>query len=252
MIHSGLVSVTFTRLSPEEVVRLVTLAGLEAIEWHGLAHVPHGDTDAARRVARLTIDAGLRVAAYGSYYHVGEPNGFRFDQVVETAALLGAPTIRVWAGHRPSAQADGTYREKVVSESRQLADMAAAEGMTISYEYHGDSLTDTDASALQLLREVNHPAVRSYWQPHLNDTPEQLLTGLRDVLPWLSNVHVFHWHPGTERKPLAEGADQWMQYLRTVSAGGGDHSAMIEFVMHDSTDTFLQDAVTLKTWLSSI
>lgn len=49
--------------------------------------------------------AGLRVVAYGSYYHVGcqgqegIPN---FEDVLETALELGAPLIRVWAGNTGS------------------------------------------------------------------------------------------------------------------------------------------------------
>jgi sugar phosphate isomerase/epimerase len=252
-IHGGLVSVTFRQLKPREVLRLIGQAGLETVEWHGEAHVPHGDLKTAREVTRMTSDAGVRVAAYGSYYRVGQQHdAFTFEQVVETASVLGAPTIRVWAGNRGSAEADEAYRASVVFETRRIADLAGAAGMTVSYEWHGSTLTDTDASALQLLSEVANPAVRSYWQPREGGMPEHCLEGLHKVLPWLTNVHVFHWMSRNERRPLAEGKAAWEEYLRVLASDRRDHCAMIEFVVNDSPDQFLVDAATLKAWLSTI
>ena len=42
MIYPGLVSVTFRKLSPEEIVQLVVSSGLKGIEWGGDIHLPHG------------------------------------------------------------------------------------------------------------------------------------------------------------------------------------------------------------------
>ncbi|HEY3342889.1 MAG TPA: TIM barrel protein, partial [Anaerolineae bacterium] len=193
MIYGGLVSVTFRKLQPEEIVRLVRQSGLETIEWGGDVHVPHGDLQTARQVAQMTRAEGLRVSAYGSYYHVAEQHSYTFQDVIETSAQLGAPTIRVWAGARGSAVADDAYRAKVVADSRRIAQMAMAVGMTISFEFHSNTLTDTNASALWLLREVSHPAVRCYWQPNVGATQAYCLAGLHDVLPWLTSVHVYRW-----------------------------------------------------------
>ncbi len=251
MIHSGLVSVTFRKLKPEEIVRLVRQGGLEAIEWGGDVHVPHGNLQVAQQVARMTKDEGLRVAAYGSYYHVAEQHPYTFQDVVDTAAQLGAPTIRVWAGARGSAVADDAYRAQVVADTRRIAGLAMTAGMTLSFEFHSSTLTDTNASALWLLREANHPAVRCYWQPNVGATQAYCLAGLHDVLPWLTNVHVYRWYPAQERWPLADGALDWQEYLKPIAAASGDHDALIEFVKDDAPEQFLQDAATLKTWLAA-
>ena len=73
MFLPGLVSITFRQLSVAETIALVTQAGLAAVEWGGDIHAPHGDEAQARAIARMGADAGLRVAAYGSYYRVGHP-----------------------------------------------------------------------------------------------------------------------------------------------------------------------------------
>ena len=52
--------------------------------------MPHGNLVRAREVRQLTLDAGLTVAAYGSYYKVNksETDGLRFATVLETAVAV--------------------------------------------------------------------------------------------------------------------------------------------------------------------
>jgi len=251
MIRSGLVSITFRQLAPPAIVALVAQAGLDAIEWGGDVHAPHGDVAQARLVRQMTEEAGLAVAAYGSYYRVGH-NDVPFADVLESAVALGAPTIRVWAGKAGSAQADEAYRAQVIEDSRVIGDLAQGAGITVAYEYHGNTLTDTRESALRLLETVDHPNLKTYWQPPGGATLETNLAGLREILPWLVNVHVFSWRDvdgQRERMPLAAQADDWAQYLAQVATTGREHYAMLEFVRDDDPQHFLTDAETLKQWL---
>jgi len=249
---AGLVSVTFRRLSPDEIIGLVSRAGLRAIEWGGDVHVSPGDMTTARRVYGMMCDSGLATAAYGSYYRVGqsEQAGLPFERVLDTALALGAPTIRVWAGTKGSAQANAADYEMVVRESRRVGDMARSAKVTVSYEYHGGTLTDTNASARTLVATVNHPNVRAYWQPPNGGDVEYCLEGLAGILPWLTNVHVFHWWPtAKDRRGLHEGQDRWIRYLRLVARDGRTHGVLLEFVRDDDPQAFLKDAQTLRNWL---
>ncbi|MGQ9904673.1 MAG: sugar phosphate isomerase/epimerase family protein, partial [Anaerolineae bacterium] len=250
MIDPGLVSVTFRKLSPREIVDLAQQAGLVGIEWGGDVHVPHGDLNRAREVAAMTQDAGLRVMAYGSYYRVGQRQGVSFKSVLDTARALGAPVIRVWAGDQPSAQADAAHWGRIIAESRRIGDLAAEAGLRVVFEFHGGTLTDTNESARQLIEQVDHPAVGMYWQPVVGHSIDYNLAGLRAMLPWLVNVHVFHWGPTTQdRHPLADGESEWRRYLAVLSASSRLHGALLEFVPGDAPETFLRDAATLKDWL---
>jgi 3-dehydroshikimate dehydratase len=251
MIHPGLVSITFRKLPPREIVYLVGQAGLTGIEWGGDVHVPPGDLRQARRVRHMTREAGLEVASYGSYYRVGVDGMGPFEPIVDTAVELGAPVVRVWAGDRASADADAAYRARVIHESRRVADLAGRAGVAVAYEFHPRTLTDTDESARALLQDVAHGNVGSYWQPPPGASVPDHLAGLEAVLPWLRNLHVFTWHGVTgERLPLADGEGGWMQYLRQAASTGRDHYALIEFVRGDAPEPFLRDAATLRGWLS--
>jgi len=253
MISPGLVSITFRALSPAEIVALVRQAGLRGIEWGGDIHVPHGNVARAREVRALTQKAGLTLAAYGSYYRAAasEAAGLSFASVLESAIALGAPVIRVWAGPVGSASASPDLRGQVTADLRRIAALAATARIGVSLEFHNGTLTDTGPSTLQLLADVNHPNLSTYWQPPLEQDTAAGLHDLRGLLPWLSHVHVYHWRPGsTDRLPLANGVDRWRSFLDLALTAPGDRYAMLEFVEGDAPANFLRDAATLKSWLN--
>ena len=255
MIHSGLVSITFRQLSPQEIVTLVAEAGLEGIEWGGDVHVPHGEPATAREVARITRDAGLAVAAYGSYYRVGHDEPAPFEAVLDTAAELGAPLVRVWAGKVASEEADEAHWNNVVAESRRIADLAARRDVVVAYEFHSGTLTDTNDSARRLLETAAHDNVKTYWQPPPAHCPQMCVAGIRAVAPWLAHVHVYAWNwdgKNYTRLPMSEGAENWAGYLREIGAVDGVRFAMIEFVKDDEPANFLADAATLRNWLAEL
>ena len=252
MIHTGLVSITFRQLEPRHIVDLVRQAGLDAIEWGGDVHVPHGDDIRARTVRQMTLDAGIRMPSYGSYYRVGHGEPIAFEAIVETAVALGSPLIRVWAGKQGSGEAGEAYWDKVVDDSQRIAGLAEQAGHSIAYEFHSNTLTDTYASAQKLLERVDHPAVKTYWQEPRGQTVAENLAGIDDLLPWLTNIHVNNSRPTgggrPDRLPLAAGAEAWEQYLEKIASTDRTHHAMIEFVRDDAPEQFLADAETLKKW----
>jgi 3-dehydroshikimate dehydratase len=254
MLILGLVSVTFRQLTPQEIIALVAEAQLNVIEWGGDIHVPHGDTKQAETVARWTKDTGLSVAAYGSYYRLATPDQTPFERVVATAVALGAPTIRVWAGTKSSADADETYRQQVYAEAYQIADIAQQHSISVSFEFHDGTLTDTADSALALMEAAQHPNLAMYWQPPHRISHEKRRESLETLLPYVTNVHVFQWHPNHPqpqvRYPLADGAADWQPYLESLRTSGRNHALMIEFVRDDNPDNFREDAKTLLNWLA--
>ncbi len=255
MIHPGSVSVTFRKLPPAEIVSLVRVAGLTGIEWGGDVHVPHGDLARAREVRKLTEENGLRVAAYGSYYRAGfsESGGLAFDQVLATARELGAPTIRVWPGVKGSAEVNQAERRSVGDDLERIAGLAARAGISVSTEFHGGTLTDTNESAVRLLAEVTHPNLFTYWQPHNGEATDECLAGLRSVRARMSNLHVFHWWPtSADRHPLADGSARWSAFFAECAPVAEDRFALMEFVPGDTPEAFLRDAQTLKALLANL
>lgn len=253
-MKAGLCSITFRKLSVDEIVALTAQAGLAGIEWGGDVHVPHGDLAAARAARDRTRDAGLQVSSYGSYYRAGESEqeGLAFGRVLDSARELGAPCIRVWAGRKGSADAGSTYREGVISDLQRIGTEAAAANVRVALEWHGGSLTDRLDSTVRLMEEVQHSNVWLYWQPATGIDEAARLAGLTQVLLRVANVHVFHWRPtpgGQDRRPLVEGAAVWQKYLGFLEKDGADRWCLLEFVSGDLPTQFLEDARALRAWL---
>jgi len=251
-IKSGLVSVSFRKLNPPQVVQLCKKASLRGIEWGGDLHVPHGDFEMARRVGQLTRDSGLEVAAYGSYYRVGasERDGLPFEKVLETAIHLQAPQIRVWAGVKASDAADQAYVNWVIEESLRIAGLAQQAGIKVAYEYHADTLTDSLLSTVTLNEKARHPNLFFNWQPANGKAVSYNLQTLNVVLPRLQYIHVFHWWPDASvRHPLKTGEKDWQEYIEVLRKDDTERYALLEFVKDDEPEQLLRDAAVLSSWL---
>ena len=256
MIKCGLCSITLRQMSVDEIISLVSHAGLEGIEWGGDVHVPHGSFHLARQVRDKTLSSGLTPVAYGSYYRVGvsEDEGLSFESVLQTAVALGVPTIRVWAGNKGSAQAGIDLIERIVADTHRIGKMAQQAGVTVAFEYHGGTLTDTRESAVIFADQVKHDAIKFYWQPRPNATASESLDEIHGILDHLCNIHVFHWTRSANtiiRHSLQEGFDVWSEYFKLISSDGQDHYALLEFVEEDKPSNVLRDAMVLRQIVSS-
>jgi len=249
-------SVTFREKTAEEIIALAVEAGLDGIEWGADRHVLPGELKNAERVGRLTRAAGLEVSSYGSYYLAFDKPGdplADFGPVIDTAVALGAPVIRIWAG---SFFIENTpdYFQTVVVQSRKLAAAAEKRGIKVAYEFHPNTFSETLDGALELLWEVGHPNLYSYWQPPNDTTLEQRLEQIAILKNRLLYLHVFQWEdalaPPYVRQPLAEGSKEWNACLAAADEPGAERYALLEFVRDDNPELFLQDAATLKSWLS--
>ncbi|WP_217651739.1 sugar phosphate isomerase/epimerase family protein [Mangrovactinospora gilvigrisea] len=266
---------TFRELDVPTVVGLTADAGLRAVEWGGDVHVPVGDLAAAGRARALCAEKGVDVASYGSYWRAGDVAGFA--AVVRTAAELGAPGIRVWAGEKGSAESSPVERAAVAAALAGGADLAAEHGITVSLEFHRNTLTDTLASARALLDEAAalRPGAElplcSYWQPDWWTAPTGIgpadaVAELAALGERLTTVHVFSWATDGARLPLAEREELWRAVFRALHAEGAHaggapadgahaggaargHYALMEFVAGGDAEVFRKDAATLLGWL---
>ena len=239
----GLVSVSFRQLPPEEIVRLCVECGLKAVEWGGDIHVPHGDCAAAEKVSRLTAAAGLRTAAYGSYYRCGVSAPEEFAQVVACARILQAPLIRVWAGNKGSVECAPQQRRAVAADLKRCVEQAGESGIRVGMEFHCGTLTDSLDSCLELLDGC--PGLYSGWQPAVGREPELCREEIRRLGGRLSTVHAFQWRQA-KRLPFADGTPVWRSYLAELAKLEKPLDILLEFVRNDSPEQLREDAPVLR------
>jgi sugar phosphate isomerase/epimerase len=257
MIKSGLVSVSFRKLNIDKILEMCKKAQIDCIEWGGDIHVPHGNIALAEKVARMSNDAGIEIAAYGSYYFAGHSESakevpVKFEAVLDSALALGTKTIRVWAGKTvKSSEISDDSRKIIVDDLLRIGQMAAKHGIEVSMEFHNGTLTDTNESAFKLKNELPLDSnVNFYWQPPLAYNDQQCIEGIKGLQPRISNIHVFQWNRnedgGLVKNLLETGKKRWVGFLTEINKDGKNHNAMLEFFLDDSEENFYKDSAVLK------
>ncbi len=251
-MKTSLTSITFRKKSIEEIIALVRSAELDAIEWGGDVHVAPGDAAAAEKARRLTRENGLEISAYGSYYRCKPDEDF--TPVLESALRLETPVIRVWAGAGFAYSCDCPPEERA-RITQKLADnvrQAKEAGCIVATEYHGNTLTDTFDSTVQLLQDI--PDLYTYWQPRTRPplSVQQNAAELEKLGKRVVNLHVFYWDENCVRHSLEGGAENLLTYMRVAQKHCDAKYAAIEFVKDELDAQFFDDAKVLKSLVQNL
>ena len=244
-MKTGLTSVSFRKMSVDEVIELAARSGVDGIEWGSDVHVPQTDIEYAKRVADKTRAAGLEVISYGSYFFLGA--GTDFAPYIEAAKALGTDTIRIWGGKKEKWELTDAEYAELVAEMKSIGKMAEKSGVIVSLEYHQHSITATAEDAVAFIKDVNLPSVRLYWQSIIQRSFEDNLADIDIVAPYLTNVHVFNYVEGKQELLSYEGgADRWAAYAEKISKIPGERAFMTEFCKGGLAESFLADAAVLN------
>ena len=242
MIKLGLVSVTFCKLSIEEVVRIAVAAGIDGIEWS--AKGEHAvSIENIDKITALSEENGLDIFSFGSYCYMNEWE--ECERALQMAVRLGAPVIRVWAGWKKlSDWTEESYTE-LVENTRKMADKAAEYGITVAFEYHRKTLTETAESAVRLIKAVDRENVKLYWQNSAAFTYEENQQNLTTVTPHLAGVfHLGNGRGGQGPQLIEEIRKEIEGYYHPFI--NTDYKVMMEFVKDGLEESFYSDINVLR------
>ena len=108
-----------------------------------------------------TFRQGLDISgtAIGNDFCV--PEGARRDRELEItrrwidyAAVIGAPAIRIFAGHVPEGESEDSARERCVSAINEMVAYASTKGVILGLENHG-GITATPQQMLAIIEQVD-------------------------------------------------------------------------------------------------
>ena len=237
----GLVSVSFRGHSPEEIITAAAGAGLSCIEWGSDVHAPWDEPARLEKIVRLQEEYGISCCSYGTYFRLGVTPMSELPGYIGAAKRLGTTVLRLWCGNKKDAEYTPRERDLLFANCREAAALAEREGVTLCLECHRKTYTETAEGALALMQAVNSPAFRMYWQPNQFRTPEENLSYLRQLCPYITHIHVFQWKE-KDRFPLETGLLEWKTYLREVN---GDHTLLLEFMPDDEISSLNREAAAL-------
>ncbi len=236
---TGFNSVTFRKKTIEEILVLAEKTKSECIEWTGDVHVT--DVSIARQTAKKCDDLGIAHSSYGSYYRTAHTDRSELERYLEICSALQADTLRIWAGHKSSAQYSQDEMKAVAECIAKDEELAAKYGITLAFEFHPNTLTDSGKAALQLLALCN--STRTYWQPRYLGKDEE---NLACVAHLAKNVHLFYWDLlGARRCLLEKGEQKLAGFIDTLKNNGFGGNYYLEFCKNDDEDCFCRDMKTL-------
>ena len=168
-----------------------------------------------------------------------------FSPVLDAAQALGTKVIRIWCGGGDSDKADDALFEQAARRTQDLADLAAEHGMILAFEFHRGGLTDTAPTAIRLLQIIDRPNVKTYYQVYDRGGAIAPQEELRQLLPYLQNVHCHHSVDGN-RCLVEEGRELWTGLMDVLKENDHDAFVLIEFTLDNTPDNFLRDAAALR------
>ena len=242
MENTGLVSVSFRGLTPEQVASAAKDAGLPFVEWGSDVHAPWEMAEKLKEVCRAQKAYGLRCCSYGTYFRLAVTPMEELPGYIRAAKILGTDILRLWCGTKKREDCTEEDRAYLLDQCRQAAAIAEREGVTLCLECHRNSYTETKEGALDVMQAVDSPAFRMYWQPNQWRTIEENVEYARLLKDYITHIHVFQWKEKL-RFPLREGLSEWKTYLKELP---GEHMLLLEFMPDDDVASLPEEARALR------
>ncbi len=241
MYKLGLVSVSFREHSPEEILSEMKKCSLEYIEWGSDIHAPAGDKKRVEELILLQQKYNIKTSSYGTYFRAGVNKNKEIYPYIETAKMLGTNFLRIWCGNKGSAVYTQDEKDALFTSLKELDKIAREEKVTLSFECHNGTYTDSVVCALELMEKVSEGGLRMYWQPNQYKSIEENFEYAEKIAPYTDIIHIFNWR-GDDRFSLCDGVEVWKKYLEKFDS---DKTLLLEFMPDDRLNSLGCEAKTL-------
>ncbi len=237
----GLVSISFRKHSPEEILAAMKKCGLDFIEWGSDVHAPKDDYANLDRIVKLQKEYGIVCSSYGTYFRLGVTPTDELEGYLKAAKRLGTNIVRLWCGDKDSEKHSVEERNALFDRCREAAKIAEAEDVILCMECHNNTYTNTKESALELMQAVASKHFQMYWQPNQYRTVKENILSAKLLKDYTYHLHVFNWE-GNIKYPLAEGKETWKKYLACF----GGNTLLLEFMPDNELFSLITEANALK------
>ena len=133
-------------------------------------------------------------------------------------------------------------RSELLSLCRKAADIARANGVILCMECHKKTFTEVPEDAVTLMKAVNSPHFRMYWQPFQWQSVHENLENAKKIAPYSEHIHVFNWKDD-QKLPLAEAIPVWQDYLRALPPS---RTLLLEFMPKGTLQELAREAAALR------
>lgn len=238
----GLVSVSFRPFAPEEILKAMANTGLTCIEWGSDVHAPYNNIEKLNQIVSLQKQYGITCCSYGTYFRLGETPIEELPGYIAAAKILGTDILRLWCGTKSGNKMTAEEKADLLDQCRKAAAIAAEQNVILCMECHRSTLTENCDDAVALMKAVDSPYFRMYWQPFQWQNTEENLINAEKIAPFAKHIHVFNWTE-TEKFPLSLAIEPWRNYLTRFT---GERALLLEFMPKGTLEELTAEAEALR------
>lgn len=233
----GLCTIAFSELPLEEALDLAAECRFDGVEiWGKEPHIPDEYHQGyVRSVSSMARERGLEIISFGSYVDpLMEDYRRHWDTAFRITEDLEAKTMRVWSRGGASKDTTPADKAKIISRLRDMSIEAEERGITLATEMHGNNFTDTAATILELLTAVDHPNLKTYYQPIFAPDSDDPCDAARMIGQYVVNVHAQNVKLTADGKTsscgVADGIVDYAKVVEILKSKGFDGCLEVEFV----------------------
>ena len=215
----GLVSVSFRKHSPKEILDAMKEVNLSFIEWGSDIHAPFDDTEKLCEIAEMQKEYSVKCSSYGTYFRLGETPIEDLKRYINAAKILGTDILRLWCASKSGSNMTSEERETLLNLCRKAAVIAERDNVKLFMECHKNTFTENPDDSIWLMKSVNSPSFRMYWQPFQWQSTDENIANAKKIAPFAEHIHVFNWIED-KKLPLSEGIEKWQEYLKDIYSHG--------------------------------
>jgi sugar phosphate isomerase/epimerase len=213
------------KLTLEDFVRDCAAMGLEGTELTSYYFPKDLTTDYLRNLKKLCFALGLDVSGTAVGNDFGHPPGEKRDEQialvkkwVDYAEILGAPVIRVFAGHAKAGASPEESHKLMVAGLEECCDYAGKHGVILALENHGGP-TATAEGLLAFVKDVKSPWFAVNLDSGNFNTPDPY-GDLAKIAPYAVNAQIKVVIHGPEKKKQPSDFGRLAKILRDVGYRG--------------------------------
>ena len=167
------------------------IGGMDIID----VHLKSQDLDYLLKIKKLATDLQITISAVSPGNSFGKDKREdekaeveKIRQWTDTAYILGAPNLRIFAGWAPKERHKELW-PKVVNSIKECAKYAAKKGVILAIESHnGGGYLPTSVETFKLLKDVNSPWVKLNLDTG-NYQDADMYAALKASMPYATHMH---------------------------------------------------------------
>jgi sugar phosphate isomerase/epimerase len=200
--------------------------GLQGTELTSYYFPKDTTPDYVRALKRHAFRLGLDVSGTAIGNEFGHPAGEKRDaEIAKTklwidyAEMMGAPVIRIFAGHQQKEQTEAGAHSLMVSAIEECCDYAGKHGVHLALENHGGPTATADG-LLKFVRDVNSPWFGVNLDSGNFHTTDDPYAELERIAPYALNAQVKVVMSGPDKKKVPADFKRLARIMRGANYRG--------------------------------